>query len=216
MRSRKKMKAILWLGGISIFFVCALPLYTSISKQRTAAVRTWALGNVRQMGISLFEFDARYGRFPDATTAAKVKADTGTALTLGGATSNEVFRQLIAYGLKSEKPFYAEIAGSKKPDDRYHDDAHALVPGEVGFAYIAGLDSSADPGTPIIVSPLIPGTTLFDPKPFGGRAVILRLDNSAAPLPIDPAGRVLLGGKDIFDPSQPFWKGKTPDIKWQE
>ena len=123
---------------------------------------------------------------------------------------------MIAYGLKSEKPFYAEIAGSRKPDDLYHDDVHALVPGEVGFAYIAGLDSSADPMTPIIVSPLIPGTTLFDPKPFGGKAVILRLDNSAAPMQIEPSGRVMWRGKDIFDPSQSFWKGKAPDIKWQE
>jgi hypothetical protein len=216
MRSRRKMKAILWLGGISVLFVGATPLFSFISKQRTAAVRTKALGNVRQIGLSLFEFDAEYGRFPDATTAAKVKADSGTALTLGGATSNQVFRQFLAYGLKSERPFYAEISGSKKPDDLYHDDAHALVPGEVGYAYIAGLDSSADPDTPIILSPMIPGTTRFDPKPFGGKAVVLRADNSATPMQIDPSGHVMWRGKDIFDPSQPFWKGSAPDIKWQE
>lgn len=215
-RSRRKMKAILWLGGISIAFVCGIPLLREIPRQYRAAVRTKALSNIRQIGISLFEFDAEYGRFPDASTAAKVKADTKTPLTLGASTSNQIFRQLIAYGLKSEKPFYAKIAGSRKPDDVYHDDAHALVPGECGYAYIAGFDSSCDPGTILVVCPLIPGTTLFDPKPFGGKAIILRADNSATPMPIEPSGQVLIGGKDIFDPSRPVWKGKAPDIKWQE
>lgn len=72
------------------------------------------------------------------------------------------------------------------------------------------------PETPVIVSPLIPGTTRFDPRPFDGKAVVLRLDNSAKAETIDSSGRVMIGGMDIFDPGQPWWRGKTPDIKWQE
>ena len=72
------------------------------------------------------------------------------------------------------------------------------------------------PETPVIVSPLIPGTTRFDPRPFDGKAVVLRLDYSAKTETIDSSGRVMIGGMDIFDPRQPWWGGKTPDIKWQE
>jgi hypothetical protein len=215
-RSRRKMKRILWLGGVAVLFVCAIPLSTVFLKQSGAADRTRAMGNARQIMLPLFEFDAEYGSFPDSTTAAKIKADSKTALTLGGTTSNQIFRQLIAYGFKSEEPFYAKIPGSKKPDNLFHDDAHALAQGECGFAYIAGLSSAADPGTPIVVCPLIPGTTLFDPKPFAGKAIVLRVDHSVTAMQIDPSGRVMNGGKDLFDPSQPWWKGKAPDIKWQE
>lgn len=174
------------------------------------------MSNLRYIGPALFQFEAKYGCFPDATTASKVKADTGTPLTLGSATSNQLFRQLLASGFNNEKAYHAKINGSRKPDNLFHDDAHALAPGECGYAYIAGFDSSCDPGTILVVCPLIPGTTLFDPKPFGGKAVILYADCSATVMNIDPSGRVMWRGKDIFDPSQPIWKGKAPDIKWQE
>ena len=119
--------------------------------------------NIRSLGLALYEFDREYARFPDASTAPLVKASSGTPLTLGHSSSNQLFRQLIATGLKSEKSFYARIDGSKRPDDLFHDDAHALAPGECGFAYIAGLDGSMAPETPVIVSPLIPGTTALIP-----------------------------------------------------
>lgn len=215
--SRRKMKAILWVAGLCLLpFVLIAILVVLSLPQRKAADRTSALNNIRSVGCALYEFDSEYGRFPDASTAPLVKATTKTPLTLGHSSSNQLFRQLIAIGLKSEKPFYAAIAGFKKPDDRFLDDAHALAPGECGYAYIAGLDGSMAPETPVIVSPLIPGTTRFDPKPFGGKAVILRLDNSARSETIDSSGRVMSGGMDIFDPRQPCWGGKAPDIKWQE
>ena len=211
------MKAICWVGGLCLlpFMLMALA-WVPVSQQRKAADRTSALNHIRSIGYTLYEFDSEYARYPDASTAPLVKAASGTPLTLGHSSSNQLFRQLIATGLKSEKPFYAAIAGSKRPDDLFHDDAHALAPGECSFAYIAGLDGSMAPETPVIVSPLIPGTTRFDPKPFGGKAVILRLDNSAKAETIDSSGRVMIGGMDIFDPRQPWWGGKTPDIKWQE
>ena len=66
------------------------------------------------------------------------------------------------------------------------------------------------------MAPLLKGKTTFDRLSFHGKAVILFLDNSAKSLPIEKDGRVLLNGMDIFDPRQPFWKGKAPDIKWPE
>jgi len=57
---------------------------------------------------------------------------------------------------------------------------------------------------------------VFDPKVLGGKAIVLRVDNSVQSLPIEADGRVLIDGKDISDPAQPFWNGKVPPIKWPE
>ncbi len=191
-------------------------MYLLSLRARNIAVTSEAMGNAVSVSYSLMEFESEYGIFPDATTAPLVKSTTATPLTLGSSSSNQLFRQLLATSLKSEKPFYAAIKGSRRPDDLFHDDAHALEPGECGFAYIAGLHSGMHPDTPVLVSPLIPGTTRFDPKPFRGKAIVLRLGISPGVEPIDSSGRIMIGGKDLFDPSQPWWRGKMPDIKWQE
>ncbi len=67
-----------------------------------------------------------------------------------------------------------------------------------------------------MVVPLVKGKTTFDPQAYGGYALILKVDNSAVLLPIESDGRVLIDGKDIFDPTQPFWEGKVPPVKWPE
>lgn len=215
-----KAKMIKWLGGISIavcLVVVAAPRIFRMGGKRPAD-RTEAINNMKQVGAMLLEFDIEYGRFPDASTIPAVKAATSTTLTLGSISSNDLFKQcLVGGGGKSEKPFWAKTAISpKKADDRFDSDATALVKGECGFAYIAGLSASGDPGTPVLMSPLLPGKLLFDPKAFDGKAIILRLDNSASALPIEKDGRILVNGMDIFDPRQPFWKGKRPDVKWPE
>jgi hypothetical protein len=63
---------------------------------------------------------------------------------------------------------------------------------------------------------VVPGTWKFDPKPLKGKAVVFFTDSSATALPIDKNGDVILNGMNLFDPRQPFWGGKLPDIKWPE
>ena len=63
---------------------------------------------------------------------------------------------------------------------------------------------------------MIPGTDRFDPKPFEGKAVLLRMDNSVTSLPIQKDGHVLLYGKNLFDPTNPIWDGKPPVIVWPD
>jgi len=65
------------------------------------------------------------------------------------------------------------------------------------------------------MAPMISGTSSFDPKPYGDKAVMLRIDGSVKPESIDPSGEVMIRGKNLFDPSQPYWKAK-PDLKWPE
>ncbi|MDB6080040.1 MAG: hypothetical protein JWO82_3787 [Akkermansiaceae bacterium] len=184
--------------------------------QRKAADRTEAINHIKEIYLALEEFDSDYGRFPDASTSSRVVAISHTKLTLGDGSSNQLFRQLFAAGLERERLFYARIAGAIRPDDRFDDDAHALSRGECAFAYIPGLSSHSPPETPVLMTPMIPGTTRFDPKPFDGKAVILRIDGSAKAMPIDDSGRIMVEGKDLFDPSNPLWEGKAPDIKWPE
>lgn len=228
---------VLWAAILALVLALLAPF---ILKPRRAdsPYRDTVLNNLRQIGLALSEFDVKYGRFPDAATIAAVKKSKCTrrpprrlrpapiaavkksrctSLTLDGTSSNKLFRQLIANGLSSEKPFWAPGPNSPhKPDDVFGLDSKALMPGECGFAYVAGLSSKDDPGTPIVMTPLLKGQKIFDRGPHAGKAMVLFLDWSAVVLPIEKDGRVLINGMDIFDPHQPFWKGKTPDIKWQE
>ncbi len=211
------MKLILWLGGISIVFLLLLAiLMNAFRRSGRSADRTEAIHNAKQVGLALFEFDSEYERFPDETTIPDVKAATGTTLDLGSSSSNELFRQLLTIdGITSEKPFWARTAiSARKGNDVLGPDA--LVKGECGFTYIAGLSSTGDPDTPLIMTPVIPGTWKFDRKPLEGKAVVLFLDSSAKSLPIDKNGDVILNGMNFFDPRQPYWHGKAPDIKWPE
>ena len=66
------------------------------------------------------------------------------------------------------------------------------------------------------MTPLVTGTQKFDPKPFGRMATVLFADGSVQALPIDNNGDVILNGMSLFDPRQPFWRGKAPDIKYPE
>lgn len=215
-----KAKMIAWLGVLSIAICLVVVGAPRVFRTRchTRCGRPEVINNIKQIGAMLLEFDTEYGQFPDAATIADVKTATSTPLTFGCATSNDLFKQCLAGGGgKSEKPFWAKTAISpKKADDVFGTDSNTLVKGECGFAYIAGLSVSDDPATPVVMTSLLPGKLLFDPKPFDGKAVVLLLDNSARMLPIEKNGKVMLNGMDIFDPRQPFWKGKKPDVKWPE
>jgi hypothetical protein len=91
-----------------------------------------------------------------------------------------------------------------------------LDKGEVGFAYVAGLSSAGNPSRPVAFAPVIPGTKRFDPKPFKGNAVFLRIDNSVVSMKIRKDGQVRAGGIDILSAENPIWDGKAPDIRYPE
>ncbi|MEK7951242.1 hypothetical protein [Luteolibacter soli] len=181
-----------------------------------AADRTSALSSLKVINLELTQFDQDYGRFPDTSTIASVRAATGTTIALGTRTSNDFFRQLVADGKTSEKLFWAPVLDNRRgPNDILGD--NALAKGECIHSYVAGLSGNDEPETPIAMAPMIPGTTRFDPDPYNSQAVILRIDGSAMPVPIKTdTNEVRLNGKNLFDPSQPYWNGKAPDLKWPE
>jgi hypothetical protein len=209
-------RAILGALFLLLSIPTALLFLPPIMGDQNAADLSEASSNLRSLSFNLYSFDEEYGSFPDASTAIDVKDSTGTPLTLGDSSSNQLFRQLIATAGKSEKIFWAKTSPTaRKPDDIINSDATALAPGECSFSYVSGR-SSYGTGTPVVMAPLIPGTTRFDPKPFGRKAVVFFVGTGVQVLPIDSSGRVLVNGRDLFDPAQPYWRGIPPDLKWPE
>ncbi len=183
-----------------------------IKGQKFKARQTLAIMNARQIGLALFEFETEYGSFPNAETAAAVKAASGTKAAVKAETANDCFFQLIATvpSLTEEMLLVDEVrekSEKQEPVERLE---------KCAFAYLSGMNAAGNPGRPVVVAPLVKGKATFDPQILGGKAVILRVDNSVVLLPIEPDGRVLIDGKDLFDPAQRFWGGKVPPIKWPE
>ena len=88
--SQRKWNRLLTVGlfsfGIVVLLGLTLPL-TVRSRKKSNQVE--AVNNARQIGLALFEFEAEYGKFPDATTIATVRRKTDTSLSLGARTSND-------------------------------------------------------------------------------------------------------------------------------
>lgn len=178
-------------------------------------MQTHACNNAIGLSFALSEFKSEYGKYPDVDTIPAVKRKTGTSLSLGTKTSNDFFRQLIAAGIAiDEIIFSAEIAGTHKPDNRI-DAAHALEKGECGFAYFTGA-TGKNYNRPQAMTPMIPGTDRFDPKPFGGKAVMLRVSGEIISLPIDRDGHIIFHGMNLMDPANPIWEVNPPVIAWPE
>ncbi|MES2437844.1 MAG: hypothetical protein V4584_02170 [Verrucomicrobiota bacterium] len=174
-------------------------------------MQTLAVTNLRQIGLALFEFETEYGAFPNEKTAAMVKDATETKAELGAATANDCFFQLVASGIVQTERIFTFGAPAK---------AHGAQPKpavgleKCAFSYLSGMNAAGNPSRPLVVAPLVNGRKTFDPTIFGGRAVVLCVDNSVQSFPIGKDGRVMIDGRDLFDPDQPFWSGKVPPILW--
>ena len=215
-RSQRWMRLITTVGILSVLLIS---FHFLASWWVFRGYRYWDRSitedNFKRLGTGLLEFERTYHRFPDSTTAPMVKAHSGTSLTLGDSSSNQLFRQLLVTGLAKEDNFQSPRTGVR-PDGVFSSDATALAPGECSFAYIPGLDSKSKPCPPVLFTPMSGMTGRFDRARFNGDAVIGFADGSVRRLPIDKHGKVQLNGMDLFDPRQPFWGGNAPDIKWPE
>ncbi|WP_193212514.1 hypothetical protein [Luteolibacter marinus] len=206
-----------WIAALCLVLALAGLVRTHAPRRNHAKQKGEAIANARQVALALFAFDAKYGSFPDSNTAADVKAGTSTPLTLGDRSSNQLLRQLLAAGVADEQIFWARTSiWSRRPDNVFNSDTTALAPGECSFAYVLGASSPGNLERPVLTSPMIPGTNRFDPETFDDKAIVVRADLSVRAETIRPDGRVFINGMDLFDPRQPFWGGKAPDIKWPE
>jgi hypothetical protein len=99
---------------------------------------------------------------------------------------------------------------------RIHEPWPSIGIGRGRFSYVSGLSTKDDPTTPIVLTPLISGTTKFDPKPFKGKAVVLKIDKSVEVYENQKDGHIYRDGIDLLSPKHPVWKGKAPDIRYPE
>jgi len=214
---RKPLGWVFWVFLVVFIFMVAGLTAPMVIRCPKKASQTQATSNLRQIGFALVEFESEYGSYPgDNTTKTVSEAFPDHGLDLSSKSSNALFRQLFAAGFtQSEQMFYAEVKGTKVPDGDISP-GQVLKQGEVAYGYIAGLSSAGNPARPIAFCPIIPGTDRFDPKPFKGKAVFLRCDNSVASLNIDENGHAISGGTNILSPENPIWDGAAPDIRYPE
>lgn len=211
---------------VVIVIIAALAGLTApmVIRQRKKADQTEATSNARQIGLAMLEFETEYGSYPDNSTAATVKENSETQLTLEGNASNDYFRQLIAADMaQAETMFYAKTSYTKKPDNIFNSSQKALEPGEVGFGYLmngdVGFSTSGNPARPICVAPLMANSTSgeFDPDPFDSRAVLLRIDNSVNSVLVRKESKqaTMGGGKTLLQTgADTIWgTSVTPTIK---
>jgi hypothetical protein len=207
-------KSGVWIvGTLGIVVFLMQPPYRGTSKKRD---QTLAVSNARQIGLALFEFQSRYGSFPDPTTIAPLRKETSSARPLGTKTSNDFFQQLVVSGITQSEPmFYCKGQKSRKSDGLM-DGRNLLSKGECGFTYMLGATVHDSPNRPLLGAPMIPGTDRFDPKPFDGKAVVLKLDCSVTSYPINKNGHVMIDGRNLMDTHHPIWDGHAPVIAWPD
>ena len=206
-----------WLFGVGIFLFVSFLSTPLVIRSAVKSPRTEATSNAKQIGLALYSFEDEYGSYPNESTVALINENNPDSVyDCSGKSSNAAFRQLMKTEItESEQMFYAKIKGSVKPDGIIIP-SEALKKGEVGFSYISGVSTKDDPATPLILTPLIPGTTKFDPKPFDGTAIILHIDQSVSRHVIHKDGHVYDKDGDILSSEHPIWKGKAPDIRYPE
>ncbi len=211
---RYVMKAVAAFVVLPVLFLfTALP-----GRHPRNAKLTEAVSNLRQVGLAMFEFQAEYDGFPDASIIPKISKSPapGNTWKFGTKSSNDYFRQLIASGIgQSEVMFYCKAVGTVKPDN-IMTDARSLEKGDCGYTYFLGARDGDRTSRPLVVAPMIPGTDRFDPRPFQGKAVILKMDNSVISVAIQKDGRVVLDGRNLMDPHHPVWDGHAPVIAWPD
>jgi len=190
--------------GYGVFNITSIATLASMTtpviiKQQKKASTMEAVTNAKQLFYLLTDFDQEYGEFPSRNTAKEFPGSPK------GNSSNALFRQFFLGRITmSEAIFYAKGAGIHRPDNRIGTSANhyaqALTPGECGFTYITGQASDSNSGRPILCAPMTGHGVKFDPIPYGGKAIVLRIDGAVKLYQINANGDVILpNGKKLFE-----------------
>ena len=186
-------------------------LFKSLKGQKGKSLQSKVAMSAKQVGIGLFTFHADHNKLPGEATIKSISETADDGVKIEAESANDCFFQIIVGG-------YLDDPGVFAPDKR-----DGVQRNNVGLKKLEHCFFSYIPSTgfdradrPLVVAPLVKGKKTFDPKPLGGKAVVLLSDLSAHILDIDDNGVVKLQGKDLFDAGQPYWEGKPFEVKWPE
>lgn len=191
---RKGFTLVELLVVIAIIVALAGLSVPAILRQKKKADMVQATNNAKQIYMLLVDFDQDYGSFPDSTTATQVQNTSGTQPPAGN-DANALLAQLIIGGfVQSEEIFFTKTPYTKKPDN-VTTGQKVLEAGECGFGYVmmnnnAAMSTASNAGRCVLLTPLLNAAAQeqFDPDPFDGKAVVLRIDGSAKAETISKAG----------------------------
>ena len=122
-------------------------------------------------------------------------------------------------------PFWCKTKQSPyAPDKVFSTASKALEAGEVGFSYIMaspteGQVIDGDPLRPVVISPSqnFQADWTFDPQPYAGTAMVLRMDLSATPMSIRKDNKKVStnSGKTLGDTGEgtPWGKSVAPFMR---
>ena len=152
-----------------------------------------AITNAKQSYLAMRAFHSQYGEFPSDVTRNLLE-DEGEEVPIGDSANDYLAQLLISKFLDSEKSFYTKgVKGAREGDDVFNTRDRILEKGENGFAYIKNKSQTSAPSRlPLLLAPMTGKGLKFDPKPFGGEAVVLHIDGSVKCYPIDGNGDIVM------------------------
>ena len=182
------------------------------------ADRTKAVSDGRQIGTAIKLFAADFnGDFPMYTDPIQKSGDPQS--------SNEILATIITQSyLKDEKSFNIPKSAYCRPGpDNDMTPGHVLEAGECGWAYVRGLNETSDSRLPLLVNGFVPGGVTYNVRDksapgglwSGEYAVVIRVDNSAAPEKTIKRGNESWVKRDGKDPNKnAFAPETTGDVPW--
>lgn len=182
-----------------------------VAKERVDLKKKNPLMEMRAIYLFLMDFELDFGSFPDESVMDDLE-EFNKVNHLAKGSSNRYLGMLFAGGYANAKletyfSFPFDSINVKKADQVINEEK-LLEVGECSFTYNAGLSTSSNGATPVLLFPVVPGKMSFDPVAGNGKAYVLRVDGAVTSYDVAADGSVMVNGKSFFDPTQPYWDGK--------
>lgn len=161
-----------------------------------------SINSMSTLVLAFHEFAQKHASFPSEVTAKALEKTFPGSVKLDPSSADDFLNQVA---LEYSEP--ASLSACMTGD---------AVNKRWICSYIPGAAPTSDPKRPVALLPLIHGKPLFDAAVLSGKAVIAFADCSVRSFPIEPDGRVLINGLDIFDPKHPYWENSKPHIMWPQ
>ena len=180
-------------GGVGAVASMAGLATPAILKAKKSADTAKTISNAKQIGLAMMDFENTFGEFPSADT--RVELESIGEEVPSGDSANDYFAQLlINKSTDNEKIFFVKgVRGVREGDNVFNAPDKILEKGENGFAYIKSLSATSGSSShPLLLAPMTGKGLKFDPKPFGGKALVLHIDGSVKLYPIDGKGDIVM------------------------